>query len=495
MSESSAHASAVVELRRWWALIVLCCGVLMITVNATMVNVALPSIGLDLRFSSGSLVWVVNAYWASFGGFLFLGGRLADLLGHRRVFLFGISFFTLASLCCGLATSPCLLVAARFGQGLGGAIVLAVAFSKINLFAEGPKRAKALGILVCASAGGGAIGLLLGGVLTNVLSWHWVFLVNVPIGAGVYALCIALLPHDRGVSVREPLDVAGAVTVTMSLMLAVFAIVGANQAGWSSAQTITLLASALVLFILFVGIETRVQAPLISLELFRVRSLAIVSIVGAFLAAAMLVWSFISALYLQLVLRLSPMQVGLAFLPAHLTIAVTSLVVSPALGIRFGVKRLLVIGMLIVGVGLVFLAQAPVSANMLLDVVPGMLLLGVGYSIAYHPLLLIAINSVAPCQSGAASGIVNTSYTFGGALGLSVLASIAAARTNDLLVSGEGLPFALRGGYQVAYYSGAVLAALAALIGGAFLRYGQQHRASENIAAEIPRNILDDAQP
>lgn len=496
MSKHAAQATAADGRGRWWALIALCLGVLMIALNVTIVNVALPSIRLDLRFSEASLVWVVNAYLVTFGGFLILGGRLGDLFGRRRFFLLGIAFFTLASLGCGIATSPGLLVAARSGQGLGGAIVSAVALSQImNLFTEAPMRAKMLGIYVFVSAGGGSFGLLLGGILTTALSWHWIFLINVPIGVGVYALCFALLPHDDRRPTGGHLDVAGAVTATTSLMLAIYAIVNANQAGWTSAPTLTLLTSAGILLVLFVGIEARVQTPLIPLELFRIRNLTVASIANVLLAVAVLAWNFFSALYLQLVLQFSPLQVGLAFLPANLTIAAMSLVVSPTLVIRFGIRRPLVIGMLLAGVGLAFFARAPLSVNVVLDVLPGMLLLGLGAGMSYSPLLFSALSSVAPCNAGAASGIVSTSFTMGGAVGLSVLASIAAARTDKLLVSGADLPFALSGGYQVAFCIGAVFAALAALISGVFLRKRQQpYPDSEHLDAEMPRNICDDAR-
>lgn len=484
-----AQANAVDERGRWVALIILCLGVLMTAINATTVYVALPSIGLDLRFPKASLVWVLNAYLATFAGFLLLGGRLGDLFGHRRIFLLGISFFTLASLGCGLATSPVLLVAARSAQGLGAAIVSAVALSQImNLFTEAPKRAKALGVYLFVSAGGGSIGLLLGGILTSALSWHWIFLVNVPIGAGVYVLCVALLPRGGSRPVCGRLDVAGAVTATTSLILAVYAIVEAGQTGWSSARTLTILASAGVLLILFVCIEARVQTPLMPLQLFRIRNLTVASIVGMLFTTAVLACNFVSALYLQLVLQLSPMQVSLAFLPANVTIAVMSLAVSATLVMHFGIKRPLALGMLIASVGLALLARVPMRANVVLDVLPGMLLFGLGTGMAYNPLYLCALSSVALCNSGAASGIVNTSFIMGGTLGLSFIASIASARTADLLVSGAGLPSALSSGYQVAFCVGAVFAALAALFSGVFLRNGQHpNRNTENVGAETPQ--------
>ncbi|NYH15615.1 MFS family permease [Paraburkholderia bryophila] len=312
--------------QRWLALIVLCLGVLMIVLDTTIVNVALPSIAADLGFTETSLVWVVNAYMLTFGGCLLLGGRLGDLYGHRKLFLGGITLFTLASLACGMANSQGLLVCARAVQGLGGAIVSAVSLSLImNLFTEPGERAKAMGVYGFVCAGGGSIGVLLGGLLTNLLSWHWIFLVNLPIGIAVYALCVALLPSARGHAHGERLDVAGAVSVTASLMLAVYAVVNGNEAGWTSLQTLGLLFAALALLAVFLVIEARVQHPLMPLGLFRLRNVATANVVGVLWAAAMFAWFFISALYLQRVLGYRPLQVGLAFLPANLIMAFFSL--------------------------------------------------------------------------------------------------------------------------------------------------------------------------
>src|SRR5688572_12264326 len=286
---------------RWLALFVLCLGDLMIVLDVTIVGVALPSIREDLGFSEASLAWVVNAYLITFGGFLLLGGRLGDLFGHRRLFLLGIVLFTLASLACGLATSQEFLVGARAVQGLGGAVVSAVALSlMMTLFTEPAERAKAMGVFGFVAAGGGSIGVLLGGVLTDVLDWHWIFLVNLPIGVAVFALCLVLLPGSRGQAAAGRLDVAGAVTVTASLMIAVYAIVNGNEEGWTSAQTVGVLAASLVLLALFLGIEARIRSPLVPLGLFLLRNVAVSNVVGVLWAAAMFAWFFLSALYLQL---------------------------------------------------------------------------------------------------------------------------------------------------------------------------------------------------
>ncbi|MBO9650587.1 MAG: DHA2 family efflux MFS transporter permease subunit [Variovorax sp.] len=461
--------------RRWLALMVLCLGVLMIVLDTTIVNVALPSIRQDLGFSETSLVWVVNAYMLSFGGFLLLGGRLGDLYGHRRLFLLGITLFTLASLACGLSNSQALLVAARAVQGLGGAVVSAVALSLImNLFTEPGERAKAMGVYGFVCAGGGSIGVLLGGLLTGALSWHWIFLVNLPIGVAVYGLCVALLPNARGHAAGERLDVGGAVTVTAALMLAVYAIVNGNEAGWTSTQTLSLLGVSIVLMAIFLVIESRVQHPLMPLRLFRLRNVSTANVIGVLWAAAMFAWFFISALYLQLVLGSTPMQVGLAFLPANLIMAAFSLGLSAKLVMRFGNRGPLAFGLLLAAAGLALFARAPVGGSFLVDVLPGMTLLGIGAGMALNPLLLVAMSDVSPSESGLASGVVNTAFMMGGALGLAVLASVAAARTGNLLAAGAATPAALTAGYQSAFLVGAIFAVVAAVLGAVLLRGSAQ---------------------
>jgi len=457
--------------RRWLALLVLCLGDLMIVLDTTIVNVALPSIREALGFSPASLAWVVNAYLLTFGGFLLLGGRLGDLFGHRRLFLVGISLFTLASLACGLANTQGLLVTARAVQGVGGAVVSAVALSLVmNLFTEPGDRAKAMGVIGFVSAGGGSIGVLLGGVLTNALDWHWVFLVNIPVGAVVVALSRTLLPSARGAAPAGRLDLAGAVTVTASLMLAVYAIVNGNDVGWTSGRTLGLLAAAAALLAIFLGIEARVRAPLIPLGLFRLRNVATANVVGVLWAAAMFAWFFLSALYLQQVLGYSSLQVGLAFLPANLIMAAFSLGLSARLVMRLGIRWPLAIGLLLAAIGLLLFARAPLDGNFAFDVLPNMILLGLGAGIAFNPVLLAAMSDVAPSESGLASGVVNTSFMMGGALGLASLASLAVSRTDGLLASGAGHLVALNGGYHAAFLVGAFFAAVASVLGAALLR-------------------------
>lgn len=454
----------------WLAFYVLCAGVLMIVLDTTIVNVALPSIKADLGFSETALAWVVNAYMLTYGGCLLLAGRLGDLLGHRRVFLIGLAAFTLASLACGLAQSQLMLVAARAAQGLGGAVVSAVALSLImDLFTGPADRARAMGIYGFVCAGGGSIGVLLGGLLTSTLSWHWIFLVNLPIGIAVALATLRLVPGTRK-PFEGRLDVAGAASVTLALTLAIYAVVHGNEAGWTSPATLGVLAGALALLALFVTVESHVRSPLIPLGLFRHRNLSVASLIGVLWCAAMFAWFFLSALYMQQVLGYDPFRVGLAFLPANLVMAVCSVSLSARLVMRFGIRRPLAAGLAMAAIGLALFARAPLDGRFAIDVLPAMMLLGLGAGIAFNPVLLAAMGDVAPDQSGLASGVVNTAFMMGGALGLAVLASLAAATTNALDGAGASTLAALNGGYHRAFLAGAGAAAVAALVGGLLLR-------------------------
>ena len=354
-----------------------------------------------------------------------------------------------------------MLVVARAAQGLGGAIVSAVALSLImTLFTEPADRAKAMGVFGFVASGGGTLGVLLGGVLTDVLSWHWIFLVNIPIGIGVFVLSLRLLPTSTGGAVGR-LDVAGAVTVTGSLMLAVYAIVNGNDVGWTTARTLGLLVVAAALMVAFLVIESRVESPLVPLRLFKLRNLATANLVGVLWSAAMFAWFFLSALYLQLVLDYTPLQVGLTFLPTTLIMGGFSLGLSAKLVMRYGIRLPLGVGMLLATGGLLLFSRAPVDGNVFADVLPGMILLGLGAGIAFNPLLLAAMGDVEQHEAGLASGVVNTAFMMGGALGLAVLASVAAHRTETLTASGEDAVTALNGGYHVAFLVGAFFAASA----------------------------------
>jgi EmrB/QacA subfamily drug resistance transporter len=472
---------------RWLALVVLCLGDLMIVLDTTIVNVALPSIRDDLGFTETSLAWVVNAYLLTFGGFLLLGGRLGDLYGQRRMFLAGIALFTSASVVCGLSTTQGMLVAARAVQGLGGAVVSAVALSLImTLFTEAAERTKAMGVFGFVMAGGGSIGVLLGGVLTDTLSWHWIFLVNVPIGALVYVLTLRLLPPSQRATERGRLDIAGAVSVTVALMLAVYAIVNGNKNGWLSAETLGLLAAAAALMAGFFVIEMRVQQPLMPLVVLKLRNIWASNLVGMLWAAAMFAWFFLSALYMQLVLGYSPLQVGLAFLPANVIMGLFSVGLSAKLVMRFGIKPPLVTGLGLAAAGLGLLAIAPVDGNFTMHILPSMILLGIGAGMAFNPVLLAAMSDVRPEESGLASGVVNTAFMMGGALGLAVLASLADWRTRNLSSEGSSDLSALTSGYHLAFVVGTVFAVGAAILGGVLLRTPQaQARAVGEPATEL----------
>jgi EmrB/QacA subfamily drug resistance transporter len=429
----------VTERKRWLAFYLLCAGEFMIVIDTTIINVALPSIQADLAFTESSLVWVVNAYMVTYGGFLLLGGRLGDLYGSRRWFLIGTALFTVASLVCALASTQWMLVVARAVQGLGGAAVSAIALSLImNLFSEAAERAKAMGIYGFICAGGGSVGVLAGGLLTDALSWHWVFLVNLPIGALVCALCFSLLAPDRAPAAKRQLDVAGAITVTLASMLAIYAVVNSTWA---------LLIVAVVFLGIFLAIESRIGDPLMPLRLFRLRSLAVANVIGVLWAASMFAWFFISALYMQLVLGYTPMQIGLTFLPANLIMAAFSIGLSAKLVMRYGLKPPIAVGMLLTAIGLGLFALAPAGGSFLAHVLPGMLLVGLGCGMALNPVMLAGMGDVDPSESGLASGVLNTSFMMGGALGLAALASLSEAK-----------------GYHAAFGVGGLFALVAAMI-------------------------------
>ena len=471
--------------KRWLALYLLCLADVMIVLDTTIVNVALPAIREDLGFTQASLAWVINAYLLTFGGFLLLGGRLGDLFGHRRLFLIGISIFTVASLFCGLANSQEFLIIARAVQGIGGAIVSVVALSLIMIMFTAPaERAKAMGVVGFVLSGGGALGVLLGGVITETVAWNWIFLVNIPVGIAAFAWCLVLLPADKTMPGTGRLDIAGAVTVTAGIMLAVYAIVNGNETGWTSGETLGLLGAAAALLVTFLVIEARASAPLVPLRLFKHRNVSTANVVGLLMPGAMFGWFFLSALYMQLVLGYSSLEVGLAFLPGTIIWGVASIAVSDRLVMRFGFKVPLLLGLGFFVIGLLLFARAPVDGNFVVDLLPGTIFFGLGGGITFNPLLLAAMGDVQPMEAGLASGIVNTSFMFGGALGLAILASLAAWRTEDLVGSGDGQLVALTGGYHLAFVGGAIFAAVAAFVGGLFLR-----------PAAAPMHGMEEGQP
>ncbi len=459
-------ASTLTARQRWLAFAILCLGDIMIVLDSTIVNVALPTIRESLGFSETGLVWVVNAYLLTFGGFMLLGGRMADLYGQRLLWLAGIVVFTAASAVCGLAVSQEMLVVARAVQGLGGAVVAAVALSLImSLFPDGPERVKAMGYYGFVMAGGGSVGVLLGGLLTGALDWRSIFLVNLPIGALVFFLSLKLIPDAKTEGGSRSLDIGGAVTITASLLLAVYAVVNGEQAGWMSLETLGMIGGAVALLLAFLVIESRVTAPLVPLGLFRLRNIAVSNVIGVLWAAAMFAWFFLSALYMQLVLGYSPMQVGLAFLPSNLIMGAFSYSLSAWTVNRFGIRRPLAAGLGLAALGLALFAMAPADGSFVMHVLPAMLLLGVGAGMAFNPVLLAAMSDVEPKDSGLASGIVNTAFMMGGSLGLAVLASLAAAATKGALGAGVGAPEALTAGYSLAFWVGAACAGVGALLG------------------------------
>jgi EmrB/QacA subfamily drug resistance transporter len=451
--EHGKPETAQPDTRRWAALGLVCFGALMIVLDGTIVNIALPSIQRDLDFSQSGLAWVVNAYVLTFGGFLLLGGRAADLIGRRAVFVAGLAIFTLASLACGLAPAQWVLVAARAVQGIGGAIVQAVAFSLIlELFREPGPRAKAMSVWGFVSSAGGAVGVVLGGVLTQAGDWHWIFLLNVPIGIVAIALARPLLPAGRGLGLAAGVDVPGALAITAAPILAVYGILQAAEAGWTSPIVLAPVGLALVVLAAFVLIERRAIAPIVPLRIFRSPVVSLSQVVIVAFMAAFFAWFFFSPLYMQRVLGFGALQTGLGFLPAMLAFAAMSLGVSAWSVGRVGPKRALLAGMSLAVLGLALLARAPVAGVYGIDVLPAMLLIAVGGGLGFLPLILIATGEATPEESGLVSGLVSTSQMVGGAIGLAVLVSLAAARAGA-----SADPAALNDGYHLAFLAAAAL--------------------------------------
>ncbi len=456
---------------RWIALYVLCAGVLMIVLDVTVVNVALPSIQDDLGFSQANLAWVVNAYLIAFGGLLLLAGRIGDLVGQRRIFLIGLSVFTVASLLCALADSQGLLIAARFVQGVGGALTSAVVLGMIvTMFPEPRDQAKAIGTYGFVASAGGTIGLLAGGVITQAINWHWIFLVNVPIGIATALAARRLVAHHEGIGLSAGADIPGAVLVTSALMLGVYTILGVDRHGWGSTQTLGLSAVSLALLAVFVLRQARIANPLMPLRLFRSRNVAGANVVQALLVAGMFGMFFLGALYLQRILGYSALGVGLAFLPTTLVMGTMSLRYSGPLMMRFGARTVLMPCLVLVAASLLLLARTPVDGNYVTDLLPPLLLLGFGVGAAFPSLMTLAMSGATPSDSGLASGLVNTTAQVGGAIGLAVLATLASERTTHRLADGVSAHAALNSGYHLAYLIGAALVGVAFLVAVFVLR-------------------------
>jgi EmrB/QacA subfamily drug resistance transporter len=458
--------------RRWHALVVLCIGVLMIVLDATIVNVALPSIQNDLGFSQSSLAWVVNAYLIAFGGLLLLAGRIGDLVGRRSVFLAGLAVFVLASLVCGAAQSQAMLVAARFVQGAGGAFTSAVILGMIvTMFPEPREQAKAIGVYAFVASAGGAIGLLAGGVLTELISWHWIFFVNLPIGVATAVFARRLLDRDQGIGFGEGADVAGAVLVTGALMLGVYTIVKpAAEYGWGAGRTLILGAVAVALLAAFVAREATARNPLVPLRIFRSRNVSGANLVQALSVAGMFGMFFLGALYLQQVLQYTPLEIGLAFLPSTVVMGAVSLRYSDRLVARFGAKATMVAGLVPIAAAQLLFSRAPVDGSFVVDVLPVTVLMGLGAGMAFPALMNLAMSGATPQDAGLASGLVNTTVQVGGALGLAVLATLSATRTESLAASGHSNVVALTGGYHLAFLIGFALVVAAIVVALAVLR-------------------------
>jgi EmrB/QacA subfamily drug resistance transporter len=439
---------------RWLTLYVLCVGMLMIVLDVTVVNVALPSIQEDLHFSPSSLAWVVNAYLIAFGGLLLLAGRFGDLFGRARMFLLGVALFTLASLLCGLAWSQTLLVGARFIQGIGGAMTSAVILGMIvTMFPQPREQAKALGVYAFVASAGGSVGLLAGGVLTQAINWHWIFFVNIPIGIATILFARRLLERDKGIGFEQGADIPGAVLITAALMLGVYTIVKpAAEDGWGAGTTLAFGAGSLLLLAAFIAREATASKPLIPLRIFRSRSLTGANLVQIVSIAGMFGVFFLGALYLRKVLGYDALQIGLAFLPTTIAMGSMSIRFSEPIITRFGARAVLPPGLGLAAAGLALFAIAGVHANYLTGVMPALILIGIGMGACFPALMTIAMAGSTPEDAGLASGLVNTSAQVGGALGLAVLATLSASRTSSLLASGHSTAAALTGGYHLAFW-------------------------------------------
>jgi EmrB/QacA subfamily drug resistance transporter len=436
----------------------------MVVLDASVVNVALPSIQRDVGFSEQSLSWVLNAYTLIFGGFLLLGGRAADRLGRRRLFMAGIALFAGASLACGLSQSEATLLIARGAQGLGGAMVSPAALSIIlTTFAEGSERNRALAVWGAIAGAGGAVGLLLGGAIVEVLSWRWIFFVNVPIGAAVLVLAPRILAESRAKQVRSGYDLEGATTITLGTMALVFTLIKANEWGWGSARTLAGLAVAAALLVGFVWIERRHEDPLVPLRIFTNRSLAASDATMLLLAAALFGVFFFCTLYLQQVLGYNALKTGVAYLPLSFTLIGSSALASRAAD-RFTPKPVLVGGLLIATVGFALFTRLPVNGDYAGHVVPAMVVMGIGLGMSFVPITIAATSGVAAEDSGLASGLLNTTQQVGGSLGLAVLSAVSTSRITSALDGGSTLPAALTHGFTAAFTVSAILCAAAAVL-------------------------------
>jgi EmrB/QacA subfamily drug resistance transporter len=474
------------ERSRWIALYVLCTGMLMIVLDITVVNVALPYIQDDLHFTDASLAWVVNAYLIAFGGLLLLAGRLGDIVGRRTIFLNGLILFTAASVLCGFAQNQAMLVVFRFVQGAGGALTSSVILGVIvTMFTDPKDQARAIGVFAFVASAGGAVGLLAGGVLTDLLNWHWIFFINLPIGLVTYLLARKYVPADEGMGTSNGLDVVGSVLVTAALMLGVYTIVKpAAEKGWTDGETLALGAVSLLLLAAFIAREVTARSPLMPLRIFKSRNVTGANLIQVVGAAGMFGTFFLGTLYVQRVLHYSPLKIGFAFLPVSVLMGILSVRYSERLVMRFGGRILAVVGLTMIGASLVLFAFAPVDGGYWQHIFPPFVLMGLGAGIAFPPLMGLAMSGVAPQDAGLASGLINTTGQVGGALGLAVLASVTSGRTAHLLDQGKSEAAALTGGYHVGFWIAASLVALGVLVAALVLTPTTAPGGDEALAAE-----------
>ncbi len=484
-SQTSAPSlSAPRSFSPWLTLVIVCVAQFMVVLDATIVNVALPSIQKGLHFSRADLQWVINGYTLLFGGFLLLGGRAADLLGRRRLFTIGVALFSLASAVNAFAQSSNVLIAGRALQGLGAALVSPAALSILTTtFTDHTERTRALGVWSGIAAGGAAVGLLMGGVLTDLLSWRWVFIVNLPVGVGALVAALRYVPESRGSELRKTFDLAGAFAVTSGLVIAVYGIVKAQQYGWGSGRTLGTLAAAAVLIGAFFVIEKRSPSPLVRLSILRVRTLAAANLSLLFVMSGMMSMFYFASLYVQQVLGYSPLKAGLAFLPVTVGIGVGA-ALAQSLIRRFGARAIAVAGLSVAAVGMALLLRTTVQGNYAGQLLVGLIPLALGMGLTFVPITLLATANVHGDDAGLASGLYNTAQQVGGALGLAILSTLAASHTSSLLSSGVsgGQHAALLGGFHVAFAVGAGLLALAAVLLVAMLR--RHHVASLDLDAQ-----------
>jgi len=466
-----AAAAATADRRRWIALIVVCLGQLMIVLDTTIVNVALPSIQHDLHFNQADLTWVINAYLISFGSFLLLAGRLGDLIGRKRIFLGGLVLFTAASAVCGFADSQAMLIAARFAQGVGGAFAASVILAIIVTdFPESGERARAMGIFTFVAVAGGSIGLLTGGIVSQSLNWHWIFFINLPIGLLAFVAGRRLIADNPGLGIADGVDVFGSLLVTVAMMSLVYAIIASSSDGWGSTTTLGFGLASLAMLGGFFAYESRISNPIFPLRILRLRGLIGSSVVRGCLVTGMFTTFFLGALYLERVRGFDSLQTGLAFLPMTLIVAALSLGPTAKLMARFGARRLLSVGMLFPIAGLALLVSAGPGAAYFPTIFVAFALVGLGMGTSFMPLLSIAMSDVPTSDAGLASGIVNVSMQMAAALGLAVLDTLATDHTHSLLGSGASPSAALTGGFHLAFTLAAVIVAVGILIALTVLR-------------------------